>query len=222
SAADALGRLDATVHAARNPTALTERERHAVALATALALESPKALLLHEPLAAVSSSSASKLLALLHGHARRSVVLCTTASPRVSMLLSPQALLLEDGHFKRATLAPTRPACTPGSRARVRVRSDDSRRQAKALGEHPAVDGLCWDATTATLLVEGSEVEALCQALLHVALEQGVLVSEMAQALPEHSEIRATHAALAQRAFERAWRGPASTIDASGSDGERR
>lgn len=219
SAAEALGRLDSTVSVDRNPKTLTTHERQSVALATALALERPKALLLHEPLGGVSPSNASKLLAILHEHAEAAIVLCTTQSPRVAAHLSPQALLLEDGRFKRATLAPTGPAFAPGSPARVRVRSSDSKRLANALAEHPAVDALCWDARTATLIVEGKQVEALCQALLHIALEQGVIVNEMTQALPEHSEIRATHAALAQRAFERAWRGAAHPTSDSAHEG---
>lgn len=179
-------------------------ERRLLQLALALALESPQALFLMEPLASAGTTTTSTLLATIRRHAERCVVLCATASPRTAALLSPQALLLEDGRLKRGILAPTRPALTPGTAARVRIECSHIELMARALSGHPAVSGLSWHTGDRSCVAEGPEVDALSNAVFTLAHEHGWRIFQLTQALPEPVEIRATHAALARAAYEAA------------------
>lgn len=202
---EVFGRFESTHLLARQPQSLTWNEHRTVELLVALAVEGPALILLHEPLLATGSAPAmDSLLEVLVDKSRAAIVLCTTQSPRQAALLSPQALLLEDGQFKRATLIATRPAFAPGSPARVSVRSDDPARFARALTDHQAVSALSWT-DDSTLVLEGSEVEALCSAVWAVANDERLVVQQLAQVFPEVSEIRATHAALARASYERTY-----------------
>jgi len=186
----------------RTASTLSEIELHALELAIALSIEAPKALLLCEPLAFGGGLDATLVLGAIRRQAEQSVVVCATASPRSAALLGPESLLLEHGRLKRHVLAPTRPAFTPGARARVRVESAHAELIAEALTRHPAVSGLSWQRGDAFLLVEGTEVEALSSAILSLSVERQWWISQLTQVLPDPVEIRATHAALARAAYE--------------------
>ena len=189
----------------RRTSSLAADERRLVALIVALSLDNPRALLLHEPAISASRMNTDQLLEALRARAKHTIILCTTASPRLAALLSPEALLLEDGRLKRATQAPTRPAFAPGSPARVRVECEQSARLAQALSASKAVTGLEFSSRDGHLVVEGMEVEALCLAVLRNSVELGVVITGLTQALPEAVEIRATQAALARTAYERTY-----------------
>jgi energy-coupling factor transporter ATP-binding protein EcfA2 len=189
----------------RRTSSLAADERRLVALLIALSIDKPRALLLHEPAVSGSRMNADRLLEELGARAKHSIILCTTASPRLAALLSPEALLLEDGRLKRATQAPTRPAFAPGSPPRVRIECEHAARLAQALSTSSAVSGLEFSGRDAQLIVEGTEVEALCLAVLRSSVELGVVISGLTQVLPEAIEIRATHAALARTAYERTY-----------------
>jgi len=186
----------------RAASTLGALDRHALELAIALSIESPKALLLYEPLAFGGGFDTELVLSALRRQAEHSVVVCATASPRTAALLGPAALLLEDGRLKRHIVAPTRPAFTPGARARVRIECAHAELMAEALTRHPAVSGLTWQRGDAFLIVEGSEVEALSGAILSLSVEREWWISQLTQVLPDPVEIRATHAALARAAYE--------------------
>ena len=198
----ALSRFGIESLLARAPGGLSALELHAIELAIALNLESPKALLLCEPLAFAGGSHSHVLLSTIRERAERAVVICATASPRVAALLAPGSLLLEDGRLKRHVTAPTRPAFTPGAPARVRVECAHAELMAEALTRHPAVSGLSWQRGDGFLLVEGAEVEALSGAILSLSVEREWWISQLTQVLPDPVEIRATHAALARAAYE--------------------
>ncbi len=205
TAREALDRVGARPLLDRHPESLSPHEQHLLALAVALSVDSPRALLLHEPLRAAGELAESELLTLLRERAREALVLCTTASTRTAALLSPEALLLEDGRLKRGTLAATAPAFAPGSAARVRVEGEQVGELVQVLGSQAPVTGLIWHRDSSALTVEGPEVEALCLTILRIATERGIRVSGMTQVLPDPGEIRATHAALARAAYERAY-----------------
>src|SRR5690606_35725147 len=174
----------------RRTSSLADDERDAVALLIALSVDEPLVLLLHEPALSAPRLTIDRLLEELAARAKHSIVLCTTASPRLAALLSSDALLLEDGRLKRAAQAPTRPAFAPGSPPRVRIECEHPARLAQALSISQAVTGLEFSAHDGHLLVEGTEVEALCLAVLLSAVELGVVITGLTQALPEAVEIR--------------------------------
>jgi hypothetical protein len=102
----------------------------------------------------------------------------------------------------------------------VRVESNASGRLVQALSQHAAVTAIRWDGSTSVVVVEGPEVERLCQAVLTTAVALGVQVHQLTQALPEASEIRATHAALARAAYERAYGAVAAVGTSSTTQGQ--
>lgn len=199
----ALARFGIEPLLSRTTSTLGAPELHALELAIALSVESPKALLLCEPLAFGGGFNAEPVLRAIRQQAERSVVVCATASPRTAALLGPESLLLEEGRLKRHILAPTRPAFTPGARARVRIECAQAELMAEALTRHPAVSSLSWQRGDAFLVVEGTEVEALSSAILSLSVERQWWISQLTQVLPDPVEIRATHAAMARAAYEK-------------------
>jgi len=198
----ALARFGIESLLARTPASLTASERHALRLVIALSIEQPKALLFCEPLAFGGSLDTSVVLDAIRQRAEGAVVVCATASPRVAALLSPEALLLENGRINRGTLAPTRPAFTPGAPACIRIECAHAELMAEALTRHPAVSGLCWQRGDVFLVAEGREVEALSNAILSLSVERQWWISQLTQVLPDPVEIRASQAALARAAYE--------------------
>lgn len=198
----ALGHFGIESLLARTPASLTALERHALRLVIALSLEEPKALLLCEPLAFGGGLDTGIVLDAIRRRAEAAIVVCTTASPRIAALLAPEALLLENGRVSRGILAPTRPAFTPGAQACIRVECAHADLMAEALTRHPAVSGLCWQRGDVFLVVEGSEVEALSNAVLSLSVERQWWISQLTQVLPNPVEIRASQAALARAAYE--------------------
>jgi len=198
----ALGRFGIESLLARTPASLTAIERHALRLVIALSVEQPKALLFCEPLAFGGGLDIGVVLDAIRQRAEGAVVVCATASPRVAALLSPEALLLENGRVKRGMLAATRPAFTPGASACMRVECAHADLMAEALTRHPAVSGLRWQRGDVFLVVEGTEVEALSTAILSLSVERQWWISQLTQVLPDPVEIRASQAALARAAYE--------------------
>jgi ABC-type multidrug transport system ATPase subunit len=188
----------------QHPAQLSERERQAIALAIALSIEEPKLLALYEP-EFQSALPIEQMLSTLSEHAKTAVVLCATASPRTAALLSPNALLLQDGRLVRAILTPTRPAFAASGPAQIRIESDACAQIAHAVSGHPAVTGIQWEAGSDVLYLAGPETEELCLLVVAKATQHQLTIRQLSQALPEPTEIRATHAALARAAFDRAY-----------------
>lgn len=200
----ALARLGIEQLVARPSASLTALEIHAIDLAIALSVDSPKALLLHEPLTFCGGSYAQVILSAIRQRAEFAVVICATASPHVATLLAPASLLLKGGRLEHDVLLPTRPGFTADAPARLRVECAHADLMAEALTRHLAVSGITWQRGDAFLVVEGAEVEALSTAILTLSVERQWPVYQLTPVLPDPVEIRATRAARAPATYETA------------------
>ena len=102
----------------------------------------------------------------------------------------------------------------------MRVECSDPGVLVRALGEDPAVSGIRWTEGDAVVFAEGSEVAALCRAVLRAVVERHCVVKQMTQALPESVEIRAANAALARAAYEKAHSSQSEPMTSIGNEAQ--
>jgi ABC-2 type transport system ATP-binding protein len=193
-------------HGERSPGSLHGDERRALALALALAVPDAVLLALYEPLA--TPLDRDWVLGRIGEAAERCCVLCVTASVRDASLLAPAALLLENGRFTRRPAMPLAAELTPGKSPELVVHASDARRLATRLGAHPAVRSVRWDETLAPdqLVVQGDDLEALALAVARAAADERIVIAALSPALPSIEAAHAATAALARAAYDNAYR----------------
>ena len=189
----------ASVRPERAPASI---RRH-VALALALSLERPLALVLHEPLAvgplADRDKTRSALVALAEAG---SAVLVLTASPRDAAELGGRTVLLDRGRFVRRPGLPLGVELVPGGALALAIRTGEARRLAAALVDHGAVDSASWDADQ--ILVRGKDPSALALAVTDCAVAAGIELGAIEPTLPDLNEARAATAGVWRAAYEAA------------------
>lgn len=209
-ASDALRALsDAGIEAwrTRRPSSLDAHERRTVALAIALA-QAPALLVAHEPLARVAAVERGRVIERLNALAAKDTcVLCTTSSPRDALELTDAVWLLEAGRLTRRP-SPARRELVPGHAAEFLVHAEDARSLGRRLSEDPAVKAVEWDdeRTPGQLRVRGDDAAASARAIVRAAAAGAHTLTRLTLVPPSLSSVRAATHALAQAAYEHAYR----------------
>lgn len=185
--------------ASHAPRALGARETRSVALAIALAHETARFFVLHEPLTTLLSSA--RVLDTLDRHtARGAIVLCTTSSTADANMLGGSWLCVELGRL-RAT-PELKPRLGHGPWQQLVVEATDAR--ALSLLLHDSSLGLTTElsAQASQLKVSGPTLDDTVRELIGIARRHGVEITRIEPALPPVEALMAARAGFARGAYE--------------------
>lgn len=192
NAATLLRNVGLAALADREPRALEPRERRAIALALALALEPVRILVLADPLAVAPLVSRELILQACHARAEQSVVVITTCRPQDALELGGRVVRLVGGQLHVEPYV-----MPPGSACELCVQASDTRRLAALLATTSAVQGVGFQEPLAQgIWVRGADLEALARAVATAASDAGIqLYSVSPRIVPgaTHEAAAATH-----------------------------
>ncbi|HNT00336.1 MAG TPA: ATP-binding cassette domain-containing protein [Polyangiaceae bacterium] len=183
--------------APRQVASLNPREARTVALALALAVASPTALILFDPLAA--DVTAHTLRPLLKEKAEQGAcLLVITPSVQDAIALCDDMATLERGRIGRALGQPDVDVLVPGMPAELRVWCDHPRRLLSALSLAAEVKSLSWTEMHegGMVLVRCSGAESCAKTIAKAALQTGVEVRAIQQTIPGTPEVYAASAGI--------------------------
>jgi len=195
--------------AGSRPDRATPEVRRHVALALALSVREPLALVLHEPFAVGPRAVRARTrTALVEAAAAGVAVLVLTASPRDASELGGRVVLLDGGRFVRRPGPVLATELAPGRGIVLRVRASTVRALVASLAQESAVASVEWDAQLAEdeVTVRGPDADAVALAVLRAVRATGAELRAIEPVLPALDVARVATQGLWRATYEAAYR----------------
>lgn len=167
--------------ATRHPARLSDLERRSVALSLALHDPASTVLLLHDPLSCASLVPRAFILERCAARARSACVVVFTPELADALALGGTLLRLERGRVLRTAAD----GSVSASGCEVHVRCNEAAQLARALSADARVQSVVFDRerSPCELVVHGSELESLANAVAELAEQESVAIVSLAPSL---------------------------------------
>jgi len=184
---------------------LTYTEARRLALAIALAVPTPIAIILCDPLAATEVSPETLRPILNQRAANGACVLIVTPSTADAVALADDVATLEQGRVVRPVGHPDVDQLVPGCPVELRVWCDSPRALASALVREPAISSMLMTldsdsgSSNGLLQIRSMDAVACSKAVAKVAVGSGITVRAMQHAVPSTDEVNAATTRLSHK-----------------------